>query len=310
MNRGRTSAVLHDRTGGPDVLYVAPVPAPEPAAGEVLIAVRAVGVNPFDAKVRAGIIPNPAPFPRGLGCDVAGTVVAAAEGTTYFDDTPVLVGDEVLGFGTGTLAELVAVPAGQLVLKPLDLPWEVAGALATPALAADASYAVLRPALGDTVFVSAAAGAVGFLYSQMALDRGARVIGSASEVNHERLRAAGVEPVAYGPGLADRLRAMAPNGLTFVQDNAGGETLDVALELGVAAERICEIVDHAAVERLGLAGPGRYERSPAVLDRLARLAADGKLSLPVQQVFPLTEVAAAFRLLETRHLSGKVVVMP
>ena len=309
-NDATNRAVQYDRTGGPDVLYLAQKPVPEPAAGRVVLAVRAVGLNPFDAKVRAGIIPMQTVFPRGIGGDVAGVVEAVGEGAVYHDGAPAQVGDEVLGFGMSTLREHLAVSAANLARKPATLPWAVAGSLATPGLTAVASYDVLRPATGDTVFVSAAAGSVGFLYAQLARAAGARVIGSASPANHERLRAAGVEPVAYGPGLAERLGALAPEGLTAVQDNAGGETIEAALSLGVPPARICEIVDHDAVERLGLASPGRYERRADRLELLAEQVADGILSFPVQQTFPLDEVAAAFALLETRHLRGKVVVTP
>ncbi|WP_159501505.1 NADP-dependent oxidoreductase [Microbacterium sp. 18062] len=305
-----TVAVLYDETGDPGVLRLAEVPDPVAGAGEVVLRVKAVGINPFDAKVRAGAILLSAPFPRGIGGDVAGIVVAVGEGASYVDGAPVGVGDEVLGFGSSTLRGLVAVPAAHLARRPAALPWAVAGALATPGLTAEASYRVLEPAAGDTVFVSAAAGSVGFLYGQLALAAGARVIGSASSANHERLRAAGIEPVEYGPGLAGRLRSLAPEGITAVQDDAGGETVEVALELGVPPERICEIVDHAATERLGLASPGRYERRPDILERLAQQVAGRILSLPVQREFPLHEVAEAFALLETRHLSGKVVVTP
>lgn len=309
-NDATNRAVQYDRIGAPDVLYLAEKPVPQPAEGRVVLAVRAVGLNPFDAKVRAGIVPMQTPFPRGLGGDVAGVVEAVGEEAVYHDGVPVQVGDEVLGFGMSTLREHLAVSAANLARKPVTLSWAVAGSLATPGLTAVASYDVLRPATGDTVFVSAAAGAVGFLYAQLARAAGARVIGSASPVNHDRLRQAGIEPVTYGEGLADRLRALAPEGLTAVQDNAGGETIEVALALGVTPDRICEIVDHDATERLGLASPGRYPRRADRLESLAGQVADGILSLPVQQTFPLDEVAAAFALLETRHLHGKVVVTP
>lgn len=303
-------AVTYAATGGPEVLQIVEVPVPTAGPGEVVVAVEAVGINPFESKARAGIIPLPTPFPRGLGGDFAGTIVEVGEGAHYVDGAPVAVGDAVLGWGDGTLRQQIAVPASHLARRPAHLPVAVAGSLTTPALTAAASYEVLRPATGDTVLVSAAAGAVGFLYCQLAVAAGARVIGTASPANHERLRQAGVEPVAYGEGLADRLRALAPEGFTAVQDNVGGETIDVALELGVAPSRICEIVDHAATERLGLASPGRYERRADTLEALASRVAAGELHLPVQAEFTLDEVQAAYRLLETRHLTGKIVVRP
>lgn len=303
-------AVEYAETGGPEVLRVVDAAVPTAAPGEVVVAVEAVGINPFESKARAGIIPLPTPFPRSLGGDFTGLVRAVGTDARYFDGTPVAIGDAVLGWGDGTLRQWIAVPASHLARRPAALDAAVAGALTTPALTAAASFAVLNPGAGDTVLVSAAAGAVGFLYCQLAVAAGARVIGTASASNHERLRDIGVEPVAYGEGLADRLRALAPEGFTAVQDNVGGETIDVALALGVAPSRICEIVDHAATERLGLATPGRYERRADTLEALAGQVAHGELHLPVQAEFSLAEVQDAYRLLETRHLSGKIVVRP
>jgi NADPH:quinone reductase-like Zn-dependent oxidoreductase len=136
------------------------------------------------------------------------------------------------------------------------------------------------------------------------------VLGTASEANHEFLRTIGVEPITYGAGLADRLRAATPDGITLVQDNWGREFIDVALELGVPASKVCTIVDHQATAELGLANPGRYERSALTLEKLAKRFATGELVLPIESTFALTEAAAAFELLEGRHLRGKVVIVP
>ena len=303
-------AVRYDRVGGPEVLHVAQVPAPSADRGEAVVAVRAVGLNPFDAKVRAGMVPSAAPFPRGLGGDLAGSVTEVGVGATYGDGAPIAVGDEVLGWGASTLQERVAVTASQLVRKPVAVPFVVAGSLSTPGQTAVASLRTVEVGPGDTVLVGAAAGSVGFVYAQLAMHAGARVIGTASLANHERLRAVGVVPVEYGPGLAQRVRALAPEGVTAAQDNVGRETIDAALALEVAAERINTIVDYAAVEEFGVRTPGRYERNADVLADLVRRVAEGDLALPIQQEFTLDEVAAAFTLLEGRHLSGKVVVVP
>ncbi len=303
-------AIQFDRTGGPEVLYVAEVPRPRAEAGGLVVEVRAVGINPFDSKARAGAFPIDDPFPRTLGTNFAGVVAEVGADAAYWDGAPVAVGDQVLGWEMGTLRELLAVPASQVARKPADLPFDVAGALCTPALTAHAAIGVLNPGPGDTVLVSAAAGAVGILYCQLALEAGARVIGTAGPANHARLRALGVEPVEYGPGLADRVRALAPEGITAVQDNYGREAVDAGLELGLPPGRICAIADHAAVAELGLASPGRYERRADVLERLAARVAAGELVLPVQDVFPLDRAADAFALLDTRHLSGKIVVAP
>lgn len=307
-----TRAVLYDQTGGPEVLRVADVPDPSPGDGQVVVTVRAVGLNPYDAKARSGIAPIPGdpPFPRGLGGDFAGVVSAVGADAAYADGAPVAVGDEVLGWAGGTLRETLAAPAAQLARKPAALPWSVAASLNTPGQTALACLRVLPVGTGDMVLVSAAAGSVGFLISQLAVEAGARVIGTASTANHDRLRRIGVEPVEYGPGLVDRVRAAAPDGVTAVFDSFGRETIDAALELGVPVDRFCEIVDHKATAELGLVSPGRYKRSAEVLESLADRVAAGELSLPVQQEFSLDEVQDAFRLLEGRHLTGKIVVVP
>src|SRR5690606_5371946 len=145
------------------------------------------GLNPFDSKARSGKASVPMPLPRGIGTDFAGVVTRVADGASYADVTPVSIGDEVLGWGFGSLREHFAVPAAQLARKPEGLSWAVAGSLSTPGQTAVASLQVLNPGPADTVLVSAAAGAVGFLYCQLAVAAGARVIGTASHGNHERL---------------------------------------------------------------------------------------------------------------------------
>ena len=139
---------------------------------------------------------------------------------------------------------------------------------------------------------------------------GARVIGTASEANHAFLREIDVEPVTYGAGLADRLRALTPEGIAFVQDNWGREFIDVALEIGVPANKVCTIVDHGATAELGLANPGRYERSAAKLGRLAQKVAAGEIVLPIERTFALNQYREAFELLEARHVRGKIVLLP
>lgn len=298
----------YDEYGTTEVLHTVERPSPPLDTGELRLQVKAVGLNPFDMKVRKGMVPLPDPqFPRTICSDLAGVVVEAAPDAVYYDGTPAAVGDEVLGWTEGSsLAEEAVLAATHVCRKPQDLSWESAGSLMTAALTADAALKVLNPGEGDTVLVSAAAGGVGLVYSQLALRAGARVIGTASESNHEFLRSLGVIPVTYGPGLAERVRALGT--VTAVQDNFGRETIDAGLELGLPASRICSIVDHAAVAELGLASPGRYARSAATLSQLAELLASGELVLPIERAFGFDEVRAAFDLLESRHLRGKIVV--
>ena len=307
-------AIQYTQFGGPEVLHLVEVPVAWPAPGEVRLRVKAVGLNPVDMKLRSGLIPLPDPdFPRGICSDMAGVVDAVGGQARYPDGSAIAVGDEVLGWSENrSLGEQLIVTAEQVTQKPPGLPWPVAGALMTAGLTADAALTTLGIHADDVVLVSAAAGGVGLIYSQLALRRGAHVIGTAGEANHAALTALGIIPVNYGPGLADRVRAaIREHGLgqlTAVQDNAGRETIDAGLELGLAPERICSIVDHQAVAQLGLASPGRYHRSAQKLGELARLCAAGGIQLPIRATFSLDETVEAFRLLETRHGRGKIVI--
>lgn len=297
--------VQFDEFGGPEVLHVREREDPLPAPGEVRVHMRAVGLNPFDAKARSGRIPFIRPtFPLGLGSDFAGVVDAVGSGA------PFAVGDEVAGWSdSGALADRIVVPAGNLAIKPAAVSWEVAASLSAPAQTAHHCLETLSIGAGDTVLLSAAAGAVGMIYAQRAIARGAVVIGTASATNAARLRSISVIPTTYGPGLADRVRLLAPGGITAAQDNAGRETIDAALELGLPPARICSIVDHGAVAELGLASPGRYVRSSAVVAEFLALIAQGDLRLDIEAVFPLPRVREAFETLESPHRSGKVVIV-
>lgn len=304
-------AVQYERWGDPSVLEVVEVDAAHPSEGRVRVAVRAAGLNPFDFKMRSGLFPPADPrFPRGIGIDFAGVVDEVGDGAVYADGTPVRAGDEVLGWGNGTIREQLIVPAKQLARRPAGLSWGAAGALATAALTAHAAVVgTLGIHDGDVLLVGAAAGAVGFLSAQFARQAGARVVGTASESNHPRLASVGVVPVTYGRFLADRVRAALPGArFTAVQDNHGREAAEAGLELGVPRERIITIVDHAATQELGLRPFGPYDRSPVVLEDIARQVAQGELAFPIERAFPLEGVRDAFALLEGRHLGGKVVI--
>ena len=304
-------AVVYNRQGGPEVLELVEADTVYPESGQVSIEVKAAGLNPFDFKLRSGIIPMPVEFPRGIGTDFAGVVTGVSASATYADGRPIHIGDEVLGWSDGgTMRDQLVVPTANVARKPAGLSWELAGSLATAVLTADASIALMNPQAGDTVVVSAAAGAVGLVYCQLAINAGARVIGTASAANHDYLSALGVEPLNYGAGLVERLHAVTPNGVTFAQDNWGREFIDDMLEYGLAPEKICTIVDHKATAELGLSNPGRYERSTATLESLAQQFASIDLVLPIERAFPLTEFREAFELLESRHLRGKVVLVP
>jgi NADPH:quinone reductase-like Zn-dependent oxidoreductase len=306
--RGR--AVRFDGYGDVDRLHVLEVPVPPPAAGEVLVRVRAAGINPGEDKIRAGELADrfPATFPSGEGSDLAGVV--SAVGAEVADWA---VGDEVIGWSDrrSSHAEFVSVPADQLVRRPNGLPWEVAGSVYVVGATAWAGVEALHVREGETVVVSAAAGGVGILAVQLLRRAGARVIGIASERNADFLRSLGVEPVAYGGGLLERLRAAAPDGVDAFFDGYGPDYVQLALQLGVERGRINTIADFAAVGREHVLSVGNAQGASAeVIGRVAELLASGELVLPIAATFPLEQVREAYRLLAGRHELGKIVLLP
>ncbi|MFH8251209.1 NADP-dependent oxidoreductase [Microbacterium sp. B2969] len=301
-------AVRYDRTGAPDVLYVADVEDVAPGRGQVAVRVHAAALNPFDGKLRSGFIPSGPPFPRSVGADLAGTVEAVGEGAAYWDGTPVVVGDEVLGRAAGAVAERVLASDAELARRPEAVPVEVAGGLWVAGLTAVSCLATVPVGEDDTVLVGGAAGGVGIVAAQLAAEAGARVIGTAGERNHELLRSLGIEPVAYGPGLADRVRAL--GAVTAVMDCHGRDALDAGVELGVPVDRMVAIAAYAALAELGVHNVEREARTAENLAGLADRIAAGSLVLPVAATFPLDDVVAAFTALESPHPPGKIVVLP
>ncbi len=303
-------AVRFDEYGGVDVLEVREVEDPVAGPGEALVAVKAAGTNPGEVAIREGRLRErfPATFPSGEGSDFAGVVRAVAAGVS----TPA-VGDEVLGWTEkrASHAQLVAVPVDQLTAKPESVSWEVAGSLFVVGLAAYASVQAVAPAAGETVVVSAAAGGVGSVAVQLARRTGARVIGLAGEGNHDWLRRHDIVPVSYGEGQAERIREAAGGGIDAFIDTFGGGYVDLAIELGVAPQRINTIADFDAVQRLGVHGQGTHAIATAeLLGELVRMVADGSLEIPIADTFPLEQVRDAYRELERRHTHGKIVLLP
>ena len=303
-------AVRFDTYGDIDVLHVADVPRPVPGDGQVLVRVRAAGVNPGEAAIRAGLVHErwPATFPSGQGSDLAGVVEEVGPGVSG-----VSPGDEVIGFTheRASQAELVVVDADHLTTRPSAVPWEVAGALFVVGTTACAAVHAVDLSPGDTLVVSGAAGGVGSLAVQLAVDAGATVIGLASEPHHDWLRAHGVVPVAYGDGVADRIRAAAPQGVDAFVDTRGDGYVDLAVELGVAPDRIDTIIDWGAAARHGTRTDGNMVGArPEVLADLAGRIAAGRLDLPVAATYPLADVQDAYRELEHGHTLGKIVLVP
>jgi NADPH:quinone reductase-like Zn-dependent oxidoreductase len=303
-------AVRFDHYGDRDVLYVADVEIPVPSAGEVVVAVRAAGLNPGEAAIRAGALEArfPATFPSGEGSDLAGVVSEVGEGVLEFT-----VGDEVLGWSErrSSQAEYVAVPVTQLVPKPPQLSWEVAGSLYVVGCTAFVAVRAVDVSPGDTVAVSAAAGGVGSVVVQLLRTKGATVLGIASQPNHAWLVAHGVIPVAYGEGLADRLKAAAPDGIDAFIDLFGPEYVQLAVDLGIAKDRIETIISFEKAYELGTKAQGSADGSTTeVLSAVAELVASGDIEVPIAATYPLEKVQEAYAELEKRHTHGKIVLVP
>ena len=301
-----SKAVSYARYGGPEVLEIIDVPEPHVGPGQVRVAVRAAGLNAFDFKLRRdpAIMPSHT-LPSRQGSEFSGVIDELGAGVTG-----VALGDEVLGWAPlNAQAEYVVVKASNVAAKPADLSWASAGGLYSVGNTALRSTDAVAPTPADTVLVSAAAGGVGILAAQFALRAGATVIGTASEENHEFLRGLGIIPVSYGPGLVDRIRAVAPQGITAAIDNAGEETVLAALELGVAPTRINSVAYYEGAEKYGISVVGSGKKTSAELWELARLVASGELVLPIAATYPLEQVREAYERLESRHLRGKVVLL-
>jgi NADPH:quinone reductase-like Zn-dependent oxidoreductase len=205
----------------------------------------------------------------------------------------------------------VAVPVTQLIRKPPQLSWEVAGSLYVVGCTAYAAVRAVGVSKGDVVAVSAAAGGVGVVVVQLLAIKGATVLGIASESNHDWLRAHGAMPVAYGDGLADRLRAAAPRGIDAFIDLFGPQYVELAVELGIPPERIETIISRAKAQEVGAKVEGSGDASTTeVLSEIAELVASGEIEIPIAATYPLEKVRDAYAELEERHTRGKIVLVP
>ncbi|OBK46638.1 NADP-dependent oxidoreductase [Mycobacterium kubicae] len=310
MTAETARAVRFDRYGGRDVLYVTNIDMPTPAPGEVVVEVRAAGINPGEAAIRLGAMHEmfPATFPSGEGSDLAGIVTTVGPEVSEF-----AVGDEVLGFSLrrSSHATHTAVPVTQLIRKPPELSWEVAGSLYVAGATAYAAVRAVAPQPGETVAVSAAAGGVGTLVVQLLVHRGVRVLGIAGPGNADWLRAHGVTPIVYGDGLARRLRDAAPEGIDAFIDLFGPDYVQLAVDLGVAPQRIETIIAFQKAGEVGAKTEGSVDAStPEVLSEIAGLVASGAVDFDIAATFPLDRVADAFKMLEQRHTHGKIVLVP
>ncbi|WP_454858864.1 NADP-dependent oxidoreductase [Promicromonospora soli] len=303
-------AITYSEFGSADVLELTEQPDPHIGPDTLVVRVKAASVNPVDWKIREGRLRRliDVQLPAIPGWDVAGVVEQVGLDTPEFQ-----VGDEVYGYVRkdtvqgGTFAELVAAPVRTLARKPASLSFEEAAAV--PLAGLSAYQAIQRSGVkaGQTVLVHAAAGGVGAFAVQIARALGARVIGTASEANHEFLRGLGAEPVTYGDGLADRVRALAPGGVDVALDFVGGDSVAISAGLVPDGRAITSIADPTARTEHG----GQYvwvRPSTADLDALTALFDAGKLTVELAEVFDLADAAAAHRASETGHTRGKVVV--
>ena len=310
-------AVIAAAYGGPEVLEVVELPASDPGEGQVLVEVRAAGVNPADWKLYTGAFGTDlARLPRRLGFEASGVVLAVGPGVDG-----VAPGDEVIVQpAQGAYAEQVVAPVGAVLPKPSALSWEQAAGLLLAGTTAWHTVVAAQVGPGDTVLVHGAAGGVGGFVTQLAALRGARVIGTASAARHDDVSAAGAEPVVYGPGLADRVRALLGDGevVTAAIDTVGtDEALDTSVELVADRARIVSIAGFARGGELGIrllgsgpgADPGTEVRRSARAELIA-LAAAGRLTITVAATYPLASVADAHRAGMAGHTHGKIVLIP
>jgi len=306
-----SKAVRFDDYGGIEVLQVRDVPRPEPGPGQVLVAVRAAGINPSEAAIRAGRVREifPATFPSGEGSDLAGVVEEVGAGVKG-----VAVGDEVIGYtdNRASHAEYVLVEASNLTPKPAEVPWEVAAALFVAGVTGVGTVRAVAPTAGEAVVIAGAGGGVGVFADQLAVRTGARVIALASERHHPWLRERGAVPIAYGDSVSKRITTAAEETpVTALIDLVGGGYVELGLELGIARDRIDTIVDYPAVAKYGVKSDGgAAAASAATLADLAEGIAAGDLVVPIQRTYPLDDVIAAYTELEAGHMAGKIVLIP
>ena len=302
-------AVRFDRYGDVDVLEVRTVPRPLPKPDEVLVQVRAAGINPGEAKIRAGMFKDrwPATFPSGQGSDFAGAVTAVGADVRGFEP-----GDEVFGYvdTRSSHAGFVAAPLTQIARKPARVGWETAGALGVVGRTASAAVRALGVSANEVVAVSAAAG--GVLAVQLLVRAGATVLAVAGPSNDAWLSAHGAVPVNHGPSLARRLAAASPSGrVDACLDLFGPPYVELAIgELSVDPSRVNTIIDFAAAARMGAKTEGSASAGIEELSTLADLIDQGALDLPIAKSYQLADVRDAFRDLERGHTRGKIILVP
>lgn len=302
-------AIVFQEFGGPEVLQLKDIEQPQPGPGQIRASVRAAAVNPADVKIRKGWMADvvPTSFPAVPGTEFSGVVDAVGDGVIGLS-----VGDEILGWSVSgayaqyTLAEIV-------VPKPAGLSWDVAAALPVAGETARRALDELAVKEGDTLLVHGAAGSVGAMAVQLAVARGATVVGTASPANHDYVRLLGATPVTYGDGLVERVRGAAPQGVDAVLDAAGKGALPDSITLrGGTTDRVTTIADPTAADYgvpFSVGGLPPEERRAGLAEQ-AREATEGALRVLVAQTYPLAEAAQAQSASESGHARGKLVIRP
>jgi NADPH:quinone reductase-like Zn-dependent oxidoreductase len=296
-------AVSYSQFGGPEVLKIVDLPDPQAGPGQIRVAVHAAGINATDWKQRKGLMGGE--LPQTTGRDVAGVVDEVGEGVT-----DVTVGDRVFGLsddGAGA-AELALL--SNYAPIPLSLGFAEAAGLPVAVERATGSLDALGVRAGNTLLVNGAAGGIGSAAVQLAVARGAHVIGTASPANHDYLRSLGAEPVAYGEGLVERVRALAPDGVDVALDIVGSGILPELIELAGGPEHVVTIADFSGAQEHGVAfSSGSDGRAVHAIAEIGELIESGRFSLPVAQTFPLAEIAEAHRISEGGHVRGRLVLL-
>jgi NADPH:quinone reductase-like Zn-dependent oxidoreductase len=296
-------AVRFSQFGGPEVLEIADLPDPHPGPGQVRIAVRAAGVNPSDWKKRKGLMDRE--LPQTLGYEAAGVVDEVGEGVA-----DVAVGARVFGFCAEGAAQAELAVLSYYAPVPPSLGFAEVAALPAAVETATRALDQLGAGSGSTLLISGASGSVGSAAVQLAVARGARVIGTASPANHDYLRSLGAQPLAYGEGLGERVRALAPDGVDLALDVAGSGILPELIELAGGPEHVVTLADFGGAQEHGVRfSSGDAGRAVHALSGIGELIESGRFSLPVAQAFPLADVAAAHRVSEDGHVRGKLVLL-
>jgi NADPH:quinone reductase-like Zn-dependent oxidoreductase len=296
-------AAQFSRFGGPEVLEIVELPDPHPGPGEIRIAVHAAGVNASDWKKREGLMDQE--LPQTLGYEAAGVVDELGEGVNN-----VAVGDRVFGASPYGAAQAELAVLSDYAPVPASLDFAAAAALPAAVETAARALDQLHVAGGSTVLINGASGSVGRAAVQFAVVRGARVIGTGSPATHEDLRSLGAEPVAYGDGMPERVRALAPAGVDLALDAAGSGVLPELIELANGNEHVITVADFAGAERYGVRfSSGDSGRASYALRQVGDLIDSGRFSLPVGETFPLADIARAHRVGEAGRVRGKLVLL-